>query len=144
MLEITPVNLEQANAFVAALTSRSMELTSYTVSDEDERAWCIVCGAEFCPNGRYADSDDQAEMCEGCESVSASRKALRYNIETPKPGVSAPGSDLLPQPRQQVMETMLHDSTTPRFFRVRLSEWTAQDLRNAYDAWIAARVGGVA
>lgn len=49
MLEITPVNLEQANAFVAALTSRSMELTSYTVSDEDERAWCIVCGAEFCP-----------------------------------------------------------------------------------------------
>lgn len=48
--------------------------TSYIVSDADERAWCIVCGAEFCPNGRYADSDDQAEMCEGCESASAQHK----------------------------------------------------------------------
>jgi hypothetical protein len=39
------------------------------ISDDDaaERAWCWMCGAEFCPNGRYLDCDDQAELCEGCE-----------------------------------------------------------------------------
>lgn len=105
----------------AALTSRSMELTSYTVSDEDERAWCIVCGAEFCPNGRYADSDDQAEMCEGCESVSASRKALRYNIETPKPGVSAPGSDFTQSTVKESTKMHAYSGTRSRAFHSRLS-----------------------
>lgn len=90
-----------------------------TVSDEDERAWCIVCGAEFCPNGRYADSDDQAEMCEGCESASAQRKALMYNattLETPKPGALTPGSDLLKTPITEVSTTMPKTSTFPPAF----------------------------
>jgi hypothetical protein len=38
---------------------------------------------------------------------------------------------------------MPKDSIFPPRFRVRLSGLTASDLRLAYDAWIASRVGGV-
>jgi len=38
-----------------------------SAEDAAERAWCWICGSEFCPNGRYEDSDDQAELCENCE-----------------------------------------------------------------------------